>query len=258
MAAKFSRQDNQISPTDMMEEFRAGLTACLRSWSALHKAVESGWGGVESEQKANDLRSNILQYFDGSRFPPRLALEDLEDNLAIYMEEEFSIVLEDGSDRQVAETIYKMYEDCYKGDATFARSIVALAENAIAVESAFPSKIQSSEHDEDDGDDDMMDADGVDDNDDDDLVIDAVNMDLPAARKFEAVATINFSQISAADYASASLFGACPGKKERPLSTQPVRQLGEQIPESATTPAAETDEDGFAPVSKKGRRKPAV
>ena len=63
-----------------IEEFRAGVTACLRSWSALRTAVESGWGGGERESqgKADDLRKYILNIMDGSKCPiPNFELEDL-------------------------------------------------------------------------------------------------------------------------------------------------------------------------------------
>jgi pre-rRNA-processing protein TSR2 len=71
-----------------IDEFRAGVTACLRSWSALRTAVESGWGGGEkqSQAKAEDLRQNIFNLLDGQKFPPSSDATDLADNLAIYME----------------------------------------------------------------------------------------------------------------------------------------------------------------------------
>lgn len=63
-----------------MEEFQAGVTACLRSWSALRTAVQSGWGGGEreSQAKADDLRKNIFDIMDGSRCPiPNFDIQDL-------------------------------------------------------------------------------------------------------------------------------------------------------------------------------------
>ena len=98
-----------------IEEFRAGVTACLRSWSALRTAVESGWGGGEreSQAKAEDLRQNIFNLLDGTKFPPSCDELDLADSLAIFLEEEFSVTLEDNSEQQVAQTIFKMYEGCH-------------------------------------------------------------------------------------------------------------------------------------------------
>ena len=151
-----------MNPTDgqitMMDEFRAGLTACLRSWSALRTAVESGWGGAQSLQKAEDLRTSILEHMDGSCFPPKvLTIDDLEDNLAIYLEEEFSVTLEDGSEKQIADCLWRMYEGCSKGDPTLAREIVAMGEKAILASAAYPVQVQSGEHDDDDDDEEMND-----------------------------------------------------------------------------------------------------
>ena len=90
------------APTHALSEFQAGVTAALRSWSALRTAVEGEWGGIESKAKAEDLRASVFSLFDGSSDKPKISLEELEDNLFDYMETEFSIVLEDGSERQVA------------------------------------------------------------------------------------------------------------------------------------------------------------
>ena len=58
------------------------------------KAVQHEWGGSESASKAQDLRTNILTYFDGSSPNPRMSQDELEDNLVTYLEEEFGVVLE--------------------------------------------------------------------------------------------------------------------------------------------------------------------
>jgi pre-rRNA-processing protein TSR2 len=211
------------SAINVMEEFRAGVTATLRSWSALRAAVESGWGGVESQAKAEYLRDHIYQIMDGTCFPPNMDIIELEDNLAIYLEEEFSVVLEDGSEKQVADVLWRMYEGCYRGDVTLARQTVELARRAEAALAAFPVKVQNPEHDDDD--DDEMDT-----NDN---------------------ATETVSQSTAAqEYAAGSLFGTAKNVPAAPL--QPVRQLGDPASEK---PPVEVDEDGFAPVETKRRNR---
>jgi pre-rRNA-processing protein TSR2 len=212
-----------------MEEFRAGVTACLRSWSAFRQAVEAGWGGVESQAKADDLRDNIYQIFDGSSNPPRsMEQEDLEDNLAIFMEEEFSVVLEDRSEAQVADMLWRMYDGCYKGDSTLARQMVAAAESVVASSAKYPVQVQSNEHDDDDDDDEMIDA----------TESDAAADQQPGAMPL------------ASEYASQSLFGVSK-KTKAPMAVEPSRQLGESAPEQ---PQVEMDEDGFAPAKPKGRK----
>lgn len=232
------------SQTMAVDEFRAGVTACLRSWSALRAAVEGGWGGAESHAKAEDLRAYIFQHFDFRACPPKtLTVDDLEDHLAIYLEEEFSVVLEDSSERQVADAIWKMYEDCYRGDSSLSRQMVATAESVISLSAAYPSQLQSTEHDEaEDEDEHMIDAEQ-----------DSPESSEPTTRFVSAARTP--MSMSAHEYATQSLFGVIE-KKRRPVSEETVRQLGESIPEE---PPIEVDEDGFAPVQAKSRptgRKP--
>lgn len=215
------------------DDFRAGVTACLRSWSALRTAVEAGWGGgtKQSLEKGENLRQSILDTMNGSAFPiPNFDIHDLGDNLAIYMEEEFSVTLEDNSEMQVAETIFRMYEECSKGNVAFAREIVARAESAVSATSQIPTQVQSGEND-DDSDDEMVDS-----------------GDQQTA-EVEATAYVTANGLSPAEYAAAPLFGKI---KESAAPTGPVRQLGEAAPEPETI---QVDEDGFAPVKPKGKRR---
>ena len=207
---------------DMMAEFQAGVTAALRSWSALRTAVETEWGGAESHAKAEDLRANILSQFDTSG-KPKMQQEELEDNLADYMEEEFSVVLEDGSERQLADVIYRMYEACAKGDVTLCRQVVANAQTVVTSQPAQKAVVQTEgELDEDDDDDNMG-----------------------SSMQVQTAAT-------AASYASEGLFGPVPTAKPQAANVPPPRQLGEAAPEK---PQVEVDDDGFAAVApRKGRR----
>ena len=106
-------------------EFQAGVTAALRSWSALRTAVNSEWGGIMSRDKAEYLRSYIIENLAYTLPNPKLDIDSLEDNLAIFMEEEFSIVLEDESEKQLAQLIFQMYQSCGKGDYSLSRQIVS-------------------------------------------------------------------------------------------------------------------------------------
>ncbi len=131
-------------------EFQAGVTAALRAWSALRTAVQTGWGGVESKEKAEFLRSYIFEAFDYGLPKAKLDIDDLEDHLAIYMEEEFSVVLEDESERQVAQLIWQIYQSCGRGDFNLSRQTVANAANAVA-----SNQEVSVQCDSDDSDDEM-------------------------------------------------------------------------------------------------------
>lgn len=208
-------------------EFRAGVTACLRSWSAFRTAVEGGWGGNDSIAKADDLRENIYRFMTGQTATPSLELEDLEDNLIIYLEEEFSVTLEDTSEKQVATTLFQLYAECIQGKTALAESLVqtALAYDQ-QIAAAYPVCVQSTEHDDDDDDDAMMDTGGGPSN----------NVSIVAQQPVVTTPVIN-----PAEYAGQSLFG----KTKKPKAP---RQPKEE-------PEMQMDDEGFATVTK-SRRKP--
>jgi pre-rRNA-processing protein TSR2 len=224
-----------------IDDFHAGVTACLRSWSAFRTAAESGWGGGlrESQAKADGLRQIIFDVMDGTSCPPKnFSMEDLTDNLAIYMEEEFSITLEDNSEGQVAEAIFKMYEECYNGNPTYARQMVAYAESAVAASSQFPVQVQSNDDDDDDDDDEDM------------MTEPSAPTDQQPAGAFAVEKPQPPTYGSLAEYAAAPLFGTA---LKVHVPTGPTRQLGDTIPEEA--PVVEVDDDGFAPVKPKARKR---
>lgn len=230
-----------------MNEFRAGVTAVLRTWSAFRTAVESHWGGDDSLRKAEDLRNNILEHFDGSSVPPKSMSDvtDLEDALAIYMEEEFSLQLEDRSEQETARLIWEMYDKCSKGDFQLALQMVESAETVVAKVKSYPVKVQAPEHDDDEEDDD----DDMEEEQDD---AQQGKSDPSEPSMEDADDSLQRSTVDIIAYGALPLFGVVPTKPSKP--TPPPRQLGEQAPVEPTT-APPTDEDGFAPVPRK--RKPA-
>ena len=74
-----------------------------------------------------------------------MTLYELEDNLGAYMEEEFGVVLEDNSEREVADLIWRMYECCAKGDCGLANRVV---EEAVKGEPAALLVVEFAEEDE--------------------------------------------------------------------------------------------------------------
>jgi pre-rRNA-processing protein TSR2 len=230
-----STSTNAPADANPYADFQAGVTAALRSWSALREAVQQTWGGNDSAAKAEDLRAHIFAVFDGTSPNPKMSLEELEDNLLGYMEDEFGVVLEDESEREVAALICRMYDACAKGEVTLAREVV---QNAIKAEEAlqrsdFKSVIQSGE----DGDDDM---------DDDCAEGDAAPHDM-GGESGEGQQPTNNDMASS--YASELLFGG-PLKPKPELP--PPRQLGVPDPE---TPPPVVDDDGFAMVTTKSKGK---
>jgi len=258
--------------------FAAGVTACLRSWSALKEAVARGWGGTESHAKAEDLRLNILEHFcagGGAAKNPRLSVDDLEDNLAIYMEEEFSVVLEDDSERQIAATVWQLFEEKQRQQQRpvppsssssspaqqqqqLAVQLVQLAEGVAARTSSEIRQIRSADSDDDDSDDDEeMDT--------EEAAVETTTttssggtmmpvqqqspsafssstappQPTPSAVEDSAAAAPVLSPLSNFDpfaYACQPLFPGGPRRKPTAITAGPVRQLGET---TATEPAAD-------------------
>lgn len=255
-------QQQQQEQVDAYYEFQAGVTACLRSWSALRTAVASGWGPVN---KAEEIREIILTCMDGKTKIPKKPLSDLidlEDYLAIFLEEEFSIVLEDESEKQVADLVFTLYERCcFCNDFSLSRQLV---QNADRIQSASTTtgsaiQIQSPCEDIDDDDDDL-----IDDNDDEqennameveeqnDGVLEPAKESVPSLSNLPfMLSSTSTGQYVAKEYASQPLFGACDVSKSSQAVA--VRQLGEK--DASGSDNIVVDEEGFAPVINKKKQK---
>jgi pre-rRNA-processing protein TSR2 len=234
-----------------MDEFRAGVTACLRSWSALRTAVQSEWGGPTSIEKAETLREEVINAMIQKKMTDII---DLEDALAIFMEEEFSIVLDDNSEKQVASTVFRMFEEAcsLNQSSSFALQIVQMAEKVTMEFGHLPLHIQSSEPMEEDDDD--IDENGISPN--EIMEMDANDSEVDATTA-QVEASLNVA-ICPAEYAAQPLFGLSREQRRLQIlqkNDRPVRQLGEPVPEPLQMqPVA--DEDGFVSVSTSRRRKP--
>jgi pre-rRNA-processing protein TSR2 len=226
------------------------VTACLRSWSALRTAVQNEWGGPTSIEKAETLREEIINAMVQKKMTDII---DLEDALAIYMEEEFSIVLDDNSEKQVASTIFRMFDEACNStqSSSFAMQIIQMAEKVTKEFGHLPLNIQSSEPmEEDDNDIDESDV-----RSDDNMEMNMNASDVDSTTRTNASSNV---LVNSADYAAQPLFGLSREQRRLQIlqsSEQPVRQLGESIPEPQhLQPIA--DEDGFVSVSTSRRGKP--
>lgn len=229
-----------------LTHFRAGITAVLRTWPALKTAVQSEWGGIESYAKADDLRTNIFEFYDGSKAEP-LTWEELEDNLFTYLEEEFSVMLEDESERQIADLICRMYKECGEGNVQLVEHFVRLS----IAQSGSKEKVVVQEDPE-------MESDDEDDGEENpDQAMDDAEQNTTTATIASAfpvsASTFQYNLETAKLFTEGPLFPGGRATKPPPsLNQPPPRQLGESEPEK---PKVELDEDGFAPVvSRKGRR----
>jgi pre-rRNA-processing protein TSR2 len=234
-----------------MDEFRAGVTACLRSWSALRTAVQNEWGGPTSIEKAEILRTEIITSMVQNR-KTMSHIMDLEDALAIYMEEEFSIVLDDGSEKQIADLLWRMYQEASSGNTALAMQVIQMAEQVTKEFGHLPLQIESSEpmDDDDDNCEDDMDTTNT-------TILESTVVATNSTASIPSNVVTNFT-----DYAAQPLFGLSREQKRLLIISkkeQHVRQLGESLPiDQPQQHQQEVDEDGFAIVTtkRKDSRKP--
>ncbi|EHB07876.1 Pre-rRNA-processing protein TSR2-like protein [Heterocephalus glaber] len=93
--------------------FRAGVRVVLEAWPALKIAVENGFGGVHSQEKAEWLESAVEDYFICNA---DLELDEVEDFLEELMTNEFDTIVEDGSLPQVSQQLQTMFHHFQRGD----------------------------------------------------------------------------------------------------------------------------------------------
>ncbi|CAO2624528.1 Pre-rRNA-processing protein TSR2 homolog [Lemmus lemmus] len=98
---------------DVRELFGAAVRAALDAWPALQIAVENGFGGMHSQEKAEWLGGAVEDYFIANA---DLELEEVEDFLGELMTTEFDTVVEDGSLPQVSQQLQTMFHHFQKGD----------------------------------------------------------------------------------------------------------------------------------------------
>jgi len=90
-----------------------GIGLILSRWTAMRAAVDNGWGGRDSQEKAMRTVSNVLDYFTLSKEPTDF------DGLADILESglnELNTVAEDGSLEEVTETLLDLYYECLEGN----------------------------------------------------------------------------------------------------------------------------------------------
>ncbi|XP_059106415.1 pre-rRNA-processing protein TSR2 homolog isoform X2 [Peromyscus eremicus] len=107
---------------DVRVLFGAAVRAALDAWPALQIAVENGFGGVHSQEKAEWLGGAVEDYFIANA---DLDLEEVEDFLGELMTTEFDTVVEDGSLPQVSQQLQAMFHHFQKGDGAALQEMTA-------------------------------------------------------------------------------------------------------------------------------------
>ncbi|XP_056131483.1 pre-rRNA-processing protein TSR2 homolog [Lampris incognitus] len=94
------------------EVFRDAVRAALDTWPVLQIAVDNGFGGVYSQQKADWMVDVVQQYFHEN---VNLQQYEVEDFIADLMDQEFNTVVDDGSLPQVCERLCQLHTQCQQG-----------------------------------------------------------------------------------------------------------------------------------------------
>ncbi|XP_053435257.1 pre-rRNA-processing protein TSR2 homolog [Nycticebus coucang] len=107
---------------DVRTLFRAGIRVVLEAWPALQIAVENGFGGLHSQEKAEWLGGAVEDYFIRNA---NLELDEVEDFLGELMTNEFDTVVEDGSLPQVSQQLQTMFHHFQRGDGAALREMAS-------------------------------------------------------------------------------------------------------------------------------------
>ncbi|CAN7025292.1 hypothetical protein HID58_023571 [Brassica napus] len=93
---------------------KEGIYLELSQWTAMKAAVDNGWGGRDSHEKANRTLSTVVDYFIHLK-DPTTGFDGLADILenGLY---ELNTVADDGSLEEVTETLLDWYYECLEGD----------------------------------------------------------------------------------------------------------------------------------------------
>ncbi|XP_041129776.1 pre-rRNA-processing protein TSR2 homolog [Polyodon spathula] len=107
------------------ELFADGVRAVLGTWPVLQIAVENGFGGAFSQQKAEWMVDAVQEYFSKNVDLQRLEVEDF---LAEVLNNEFDTVVEDGSLPEVALQLCELFNQCSRGQLEEVKGRIAQLE----------------------------------------------------------------------------------------------------------------------------------
>ena len=109
--------------------FTEAVVGVFREWTALRLAASSAMGQGDAE-KINEMAQGVLE-----GFAQRCVYKDeLEDYFDDYFQNEFAVIVEDGSIEEVSELLQQLYEECRAGD--FRRAMMLAARSRSTAEAA--------------------------------------------------------------------------------------------------------------------------
>ncbi|KAL1847016.1 rRNA accumulation-related protein [Paecilomyces lecythidis] len=110
-------QEQATSPSAQLD---LGISLALNAWPALTLAVQSSWGGPTSADKRDWFCGAISELLNDR---PETDAEDLEDVLIQVMNDEFDVVVDDGSAGDVALQIMELKAQTQRGEFSEIRAM---------------------------------------------------------------------------------------------------------------------------------------
>jgi len=147
----------------------------------MRAAVENGWGGRDSQAKANETVATVFDFFIQSKDPVK-DIEKLGDLLDKGLDE-LNTTAEDGSVDEVANLLVDLYEDCCNGNYEMLEELRATYSQT----SASVVKVSNGDDEESDDEDDDQTT---------DMMVDASNQKQEAMPVDEPVADDGWTVVS--------------------------------------------------------------
>ncbi|XP_069065449.1 pre-rRNA-processing protein TSR2 homolog [Pleurodeles waltl] len=139
-----------------------GIRAALENWAVLQIAVDNGFGGAYSQEKAEWMVGAVAEYFHSNA---DLEQYEVEEFLSELMNTEFDTLVEDGSLPEVAQQLCTFSRQCQRGEvAAMQERLAQLCQRkkhvkVSAVQGRAPGQEEDdSEEEEDDEEEEAMDC----------------------------------------------------------------------------------------------------
>jgi len=93
--------------------FHSAVDAVFQNWTALQFAVDQGAAGPQSADIAKWMVSATVQWFSENK---NLEYDEVEDFLADIVNQEFNVLIDDGSVTETSKLVCDFYRLCSRGD----------------------------------------------------------------------------------------------------------------------------------------------
>ncbi|KAI1387259.1 Pre-rRNA-processing protein TSR2-domain-containing protein [Hypoxylon trugodes] len=158
----------ELSPETRQAQFEQGVAISLHLWLSLTVAVQNGLGGADSEDKRDWFAGAISDMFPSfvdlaklsqtqpeKKAPKEPDVEDVEATLLQVMWDEFETNVDDDSEVEVVERIFKVRAQCAAGNFGFVEELRSrwLATKGKKVEVQVDTKDQDTDWESDDDED---------------------------------------------------------------------------------------------------------